>query len=51
MSELQGTSIQNRTIPHFDGALGIDHSWQAEEDTVIITIRWPSASADADRRA
>jgi quercetin dioxygenase-like cupin family protein len=26
---------------------GIDHSWQAEEDTVIITIRWPSLSADA----
>jgi hypothetical protein len=30
---------------------GIDHSWHAEEDTVIITIRWPSVSADADRRA
>jgi hypothetical protein len=25
MSELQGTSIQNRTIPHFDGALGAIH--------------------------
>jgi quercetin dioxygenase-like cupin family protein len=21
---------------------GIDHSWHAEEDTVIITVRWPS---------
>jgi quercetin dioxygenase-like cupin family protein len=21
---------------------GIDHSWQAEDDTVIITVRWPS---------
>ena len=21
---------------------GIDHSWQAEEDSVVITIRWPS---------
>jgi quercetin dioxygenase-like cupin family protein len=30
---------------------GIDHSWQAEEDTVIITIRWPSMPADAERRA
>ncbi|MGH8904259.1 MAG: signal peptidase I [Egibacteraceae bacterium] len=21
---------------------GIGHSWQAEEDTVVITVRWPS---------
>jgi quercetin dioxygenase-like cupin family protein len=21
---------------------GIDHSWQAEEDSVVITVRWPS---------
>jgi quercetin dioxygenase-like cupin family protein len=21
---------------------GIDHSWQAEEDSVVVTIRWPS---------
>ena len=21
---------------------GIDHSWQAEEDSVLITVRWPS---------
>jgi hypothetical protein len=21
---------------------GIDHSWQAEKDSVIITVRWPS---------
>jgi glyoxylate utilization-related uncharacterized protein len=21
---------------------GIDHSWQAEDDSVVITIRWPS---------
>jgi quercetin dioxygenase-like cupin family protein len=29
---------------------GIDHSWQAEEDTVIVTIRWPSVSMRADKR-
>jgi hypothetical protein len=23
---------------------GIDHSWQAEEDSVVMTIRWPSSS-------
>lgn len=21
---------------------GIDHSWQAEADSVVVTIRWPS---------
>jgi hypothetical protein len=21
---------------------GVDHSWQAEEDTVLLTVRWPS---------
>ena len=21
---------------------GIDHSWQAEEDSIVITVRWPS---------
>jgi quercetin dioxygenase-like cupin family protein len=29
---------------------GIDHSWHAEEDTIIVTIRWPSVSTRADRR-
>jgi quercetin dioxygenase-like cupin family protein len=23
---------------------GIDHSWHAEENSVVITIRWPSLS-------
>jgi quercetin dioxygenase-like cupin family protein len=23
---------------------GIDHSWQAEEDSAVITVRWPSLS-------
>jgi quercetin dioxygenase-like cupin family protein len=30
---------------------GIDHSWQAEEDTAIIIIRWPSMRADAQQTA
>lgn len=21
---------------------GIDHSWQAEEDSIVLTVRWPS---------
>ncbi|SOD71201.1 hypothetical protein SAMN05892883_0766 [Jatrophihabitans sp. GAS493] len=24
---------------------GIDHSWQAEEDTVVVTVRWPSLAS------
>lgn len=23
---------------------GIDHSWHAEEDSVVITVRWPSTA-------
>lgn len=23
---------------------GIDHSWHAEDDSVVITVRWPSSS-------
>jgi len=26
---------------------GIDHSWHAEEDSVVVTIRWPSISTEA----
>lgn len=25
---------------------GIDHSWQAEDDSVVITVRWPSLSEE-----
>jgi len=25
---------------------GIDHIWQAHEDTVIITVRWPSVATE-----
>jgi hypothetical protein len=26
---------------------GISHSWQAEEDSVVITVRWPSVPENA----
>jgi DNA-binding NarL/FixJ family response regulator len=41
MSELQGTSIQNRTIPHFDGALnaGIARRLWVTEGTVEKHVR------------
>lgn len=24
---------------------GVDHSWEAKEDSVVITVRWPSSSS------
>lgn len=34
---------------------GVDHSWYAEEESVVLTVRWPSvpgyAVADADADA
>jgi quercetin dioxygenase-like cupin family protein len=24
---------------------GVDHTWRAEEDSIVITIRWPSLPA------
>ncbi len=26
---------------------GIDHSWHAEEDSVMLTVRWPSSSLES----
>jgi hypothetical protein len=26
---------------------GVDHSWYAEEDTVVLTVRWPSVPGHA----
>lgn len=41
-------SVDSRTLEHEgDYAMwgpGIGHSWEAEEDSVVITIRWPSMS-------
>jgi quercetin dioxygenase-like cupin family protein len=25
---------------------GIDHSWRAEEDSIVVTVRWPSLASD-----
>jgi hypothetical protein len=34
---------------------GVDHSWEAEEDSVVLTVRWPSVPGYAvpspDRRS
>lgn len=26
---------------------GIDHSWRAEDDSVVMTVRWPSTATEA----
>jgi quercetin dioxygenase-like cupin family protein len=26
---------------------GIDHSWEAKEDSIVITVRWPSSTSAA----
>ncbi|WP_293330512.1 hypothetical protein [Microcoleus sp. CAWBG58] len=26
---------------------GVPHYWSAEEDSVIVTVRWPSVSGDS----
>ncbi len=32
----------NRPGDYVTWGPGIEHSWQAEEDTTVITVRWPS---------
>jgi quercetin dioxygenase-like cupin family protein len=29
---------------------GVDHSWQAAQDSIVLTIRWPSRPADDQAR-
>ena len=41
-----GLSVGNVTLErqgdYITWGPGIDHSWQAEQDSVVLTIRWPS---------
>ncbi|MCW2913375.1 MAG: hypothetical protein JWN52_1443 [Actinomycetia bacterium] len=37
-----GTTLLARQGDYVIWGPGIDHSWQAETDSVIITVRWPS---------
>lgn len=39
-----GTKTLERQGDYIAWGPGIDHSWQAEQDSVVITVRWPSAS-------
>jgi hypothetical protein len=37
-----GTTTLEREGDYAVWGPGIDHSWQAEEDSVVVTVRWPS---------
>jgi quercetin dioxygenase-like cupin family protein len=38
-----GSTTLERQGDYITWGPGIDHSWQAEERSVVITVRWPSA--------
>jgi hypothetical protein len=38
-----GTALLTETGDYAAWGPGIGHSWRAEEDSVVITIRWPGA--------
>ena len=35
-------SIRTTEGDYLMWAAGIDHTWQVEEESVVVTIRWPS---------
>lgn len=37
-----GSTLLDRQGDYVVWGPGIDHSWQAEADSVVITVRWPS---------
>lgn len=38
-----GSTVLERQGDYVVWGPGIDHSWQAEADSVVVTVRWPSA--------
>jgi quercetin dioxygenase-like cupin family protein len=41
----EGTATLNRQGDYVMWGPGIDHSWEAFADSVVLTVRWPSAVA------
>jgi hypothetical protein len=37
-----GSTVLSRQGDYVVWGPGIDHSWQAEEDSIVVTVRWPS---------
>jgi quercetin dioxygenase-like cupin family protein len=42
-----GSATLERQGDYITWGPGIEHSWQAEEDSVVLTVRWPSIPADS----
>jgi hypothetical protein len=40
-----GSTVLSRQGDYVTWGPGTDHSWQAEEDSVVISIRWPSTAS------
>lgn len=40
-----GTAELTRQVDYAVWGSGIDHSWEAKENSVVITVRWPSLSS------
>ena len=38
----EGKALLQRQGDYLVWGPGIDHTWEAEEDSVVITVRWPS---------
>ncbi|MFF6954198.1 signal peptidase I [Streptomyces iakyrus] len=46
--ELPGRSVLlERQGDHVVWGPGVDHSWRAEEESVVLTVRWPSVAGYA----
>ena len=41
----EGTAELTRQGDYVMWGPGIDHSWEAKEDSVVITVRWPSLAS------
>jgi quercetin dioxygenase-like cupin family protein len=37
-----GSTLLSRQGDYVVWGPGIDHSWRAEEDSIVLTVRWPS---------
>ena len=37
-----GSRVLERQGDYVTWGPGIDHSWQAEEDSIVVSVRWPS---------
>lgn len=43
----RGSHVLERPGDYAIWGPGVGHSWRAEEDSVVITVRWPSTPPDA----